>query len=95
MLVVNLWGGDRQFHETLHRIEAAFPGGTLCLPAEKPGNVIIFGFRSAPGKVAWVLLRQRAAALEAAYELPFKRFVEALNRMNLNDESSLFITDDL
>ena len=95
MLVVNLWGGDRQYHETLQRIEGAFPGGTLCLPAEKPGNVIVFGFRTAPGKMAWERLRQRAAVLEATYELPFKRFVEALDRMNLNDESSLFITDDL
>ena len=32
MLVVNLWGGDRQFHDTLKRIEDAFPAGTCaCL----------------------------------------------------------------
>ena len=29
MLVVNLWGGDRQFHDTLKRIEDAFPAGTV------------------------------------------------------------------
>ena len=50
LLVVNLWGGDRAFHDTLKRIEEAFPAGTLCLPAEKPGNVIVFGFRSTPGQ---------------------------------------------
>src|SRR5262249_22348014 len=45
VLVVNLWGNDRRFDEFLRRIESAFPGATLCLPAEKPGNVIVFGFQ--------------------------------------------------
>ena len=89
MLVVNLWGGDRQFHDTLKRIEAAFPEGTLCLPAEKPGNVIVFGFRSTPGKVEWPVLEQRALALEADYPLEFLRFVEGLRKMNRHDEKHL------
>ncbi len=89
MLVVNLWGGDREFHETLKRIETAFPAGTVCLPAEKPGNIIVFGFRTAPGNVAWEVLRQRAAMLEPLYGLGFPRFVEGLRRMNRHDEKSL------
>ena len=89
MLVVNLWGGDRQFHDTLKRIEEAFPEGTLCLPAEKPGNVIVFGFRSTPGKVQWQTLEQRALALEPAYPLSFLRFVEGLRKMNRHDEKHL------
>ena len=52
-LVVNLWGGDRQFNDVLQRIEAVFPDGTLCLPARKPGNVIAFAFRDAPGPLRW------------------------------------------
>jgi spermidine synthase len=91
MLVVNLWGGDREFHETLKRIETAFPAGTLCLPAEKPGNIIVFGFRRAPGKVAWSTLAERAAALEPRYQLDFPRFVEGLRRMNRHDENDLLI----
>ena len=91
MLVVNLWGGDRQFHDTLKRIETAFPEGTLCLPAEKPGNVEVFGFRSTPAKVEWLALAQRAAALEAGYGLPFTRFVEALRKMNRHDANYLLI----
>jgi spermidine synthase len=89
MLVVNLWGGDRQFHENLKRIEAAFPEGTLCLPAERPGNVIVFGFRSTPGKVEWSALEQRALALEPDYPLGFLRFVEGLRKMNRHDEKHL------
>jgi len=95
MLVVNLWGGDRAFHDTLKRIEAEFPNGSLCLPAEKPGNIIVLGFRGAAGPFAWNALRARAAALQARYDLPFTRFVEALGRMNRHDETSLFITGDL
>lgn len=91
MLVVNLWGGDREFNETLKRIETAFPAGTLCLPAEKPGNVIVFGFRGPAGQIAWETLAQRAMALEARYELGFMRFVEGLRRMNRHDEKYLQI----
>ena len=91
MLVVNLWGGDRAFNETLKRIEQAFPEGTLCLPAEKPGNVIVFGFRSTPGNREWTALEQRAMALEPAYGLGFLRFVEGLRKMNRHDEKHLLI----
>jgi len=91
MLVVNLWGGDREFNETLKRIERAFPGGTLCLPAERPGNVIVFGFRTAPGPRDWAALRQRALGLEKHYELPFTRFVESLRQMNRHDPKHLLI----
>lgn len=91
MLVVNLWGGDREFNETLQRIEQAFPAGTLCLPAEKPGNVIVFGFRSPPGKLEWMALEQRAQALETPYGLGFTRFVESLRQMNPHDEKYLLI----
>ncbi len=89
ILVVNLWGGDRQFHDTLRRIEAAFPEGTLCLPAEKPGNVIVFGFRDAPGRWDWKHLMQRALPLELQYGLGFCRFVESLRKMNPHDEKYL------
>jgi spermidine synthase len=89
MLVVNLWGGDREFNETLKRIEQAFPQGTLCLPAEKPGNVIVFGFRGPVGHLTWATLQARAAVLEARYELGFTRFVEGLRKMNRYDEKYL------
>lgn len=91
MLVVNLWGGDRAFNETLKRIEEAFPSGTLCLPAEKPGNVAVFGFRDSPGNLRWTELDQRAVALEARYGLAFTRFVEGLRKMNRHDEKHLLI----
>jgi len=91
ILVVNLWGGDKAFDENLKRIEAAFPSGTLCLPAEKPGNVIVFGFREPPGEQAWSDLDRRARGLEAACGLEFVRFVTGLRKMNRHDDRCLYV----
>ncbi len=90
VLVVNLWGGDRQFNEVLKRIEDAFPQGTLCLPARKPGNVIAFAFRDSPGLLRWDGLERRARALEARYGLEFPQFVAGLHAMNQSDAIGLF-----
>ena len=91
ILVVNLWGGDKQFDENLKRIEAAFPAGTVCLPAEKPGNIIVFAFHNPPGEQAWDDLECRARELEATCGLEFERFVKGLRKMNRHDERCLFV----
>lgn len=91
ILVVNLWGSDRNFDETLLRIETAFPAGTLCLPAEKPGNIVVLAFKDSPGIPRWDDLAQRAQALERLYGLEFPRFVQSLRKMNRHDERHLFI----
>lgn len=93
VLVVNLWGSDRRFDDYLQRIEAAFPAGTLCLPAEKPGNVIVFAFREAPGDPRWTELEGRARELEARYGLEFGKFVCGLRKMNRGDSERLFISE--
>lgn len=90
LLVVNLWGGDRQFNEVLKRIEDAFPAGTLCLPARKPGNVIAFGFRDPPGPLRWDELERRAAEFEARHGLEFSLFVAGLHTMNRSDADQLY-----
>ena len=91
VLVVNLWGSDRKFHETLARIEAVFPSGTLCLPAEKPGNIIVFAFRHCPQSWRWDALAARARELERQYGLEFPRFVASLRKMNRHDKDQLFV----
>ena len=91
VLVVNLWGSDRNFDATLLRIETAFPAGTLCLPAEKPGNIIVLAFKDSHGMARWDDLAQRAQALEQLYGLEFPRFVLSLRKMNRHDERHLFI----
>jgi spermidine synthase len=90
VMVVNLWGGNKQFYSLSKRIEDAFPAGTLCLPAERPGNVAVFGFERKPGPLAWKDLARRAAELEAQYGLEYGRFVESLRKMNPHDAESLY-----
>lgn len=95
VLIVNLWGSDRRFDDNLARIEAAFASGTLCLPAEKPGNVIVFGFRDPPAAIRWDELARGARELEARYGLEFGRFVGGLRRMNRCDAERLYISDPM
>jgi spermidine synthase len=90
LLVVNLWGGDREFDAVLGRIESVFAAATLCLPARRQGNVIAFGFRDPPGPLRWNELRERAAVLERAHGLEFPEFVAALHRMNRCDDEYLY-----
>lgn len=90
VLVVNLWGGDRQFNEVLKRIEGVFSDGALCLPARKPGNVIAFGFRDPPGPLVWADLERRAVELELRYGLEFPLFVDGLRSMNRSDAVHLY-----
>lgn len=91
MFVANLWGGDRQFATLLSRIEGAFPAGTLCLPAERPGNVIVFGFRDDPGAFEWKKLAARAERLEDDLGLEFPRFTTHLRKMNRHDANCLYV----
>ena len=90
VLVVNLWGSDRRFNDYLQRIDAAFPAGTLCLPAEKPGNIIVFAFRDLPGALHWSELLAKARTLEARYGIEFVKFVGGLRRMNQCDGQRLY-----
>jgi spermidine synthase len=90
IMSVNLWGGDKLFYTLLKRIADAFPGGTVCLPAERPGNVAVFGFERKPGPLAWADLASGARELEARYGLEFTKFVESLKKMNPHDADHLY-----
>ncbi|HEY7741910.1 MAG TPA: polyamine aminopropyltransferase [Burkholderiales bacterium] len=92
VLVVNLWGSDHRFDDTLGRIEGAFPSGTLCLPAEKPGNIIVFAFRDPPASLRWDELEGKTRDLEARYGLEFGRFVRGLRKMNRADAERLYVS---
>ena len=53
ILVVNLWGGDRNFTLCVDRISRAFDGFVACLPAGKPGNIVALAFKRSPGQPTW------------------------------------------
>lgn len=85
VFVMNLWSSDRAFDHNLKRIEHAFSNRCLCLPAERPGNVIVLAFAERPARVRWVELIERAEALQTRFGLEFPRFVHALKQMNRYD----------
>jgi len=91
VLVVNLWGSDTNYSNYFERITAVFGGQVLALPAEKRGNVIVFGFEKPLGMPRWSDLRERGKELEALYGLEFLEFIESFKRMNLYSEKRLLI----
>ena len=91
ILVVNLWGGDRNYNACVNRIATAFDGRVLCLPAGKPGNIAAFAFKRGQGDPGWEELGKRAKALTPHFGLTFGRFVEELKVLNPHDGERLKI----
>ena len=89
VLAMNLWSSDWAFDSNLQRIERAFHGRCICLPADRPGNVIVFAFVECPVRLRWHQLNEAAASLEAGFQLPFRQFVAALKTMNRHDSDGL------
>ena len=89
VFAMNLWSSDRAFDRNVQKIERAFAGRCLCLPAERPGNVAVFAFRATPARLRWSELRSHAANLQERFGLEFPRFVEGLRKMNDSDAHGL------
>jgi len=91
-LVINFMNDDPKFDEYLQRLERAFGGAVLALPALYDPNILVFAFRGAPASIAWSTLRARAERLEERYGLPFTRYVPRLRSMNRSTKDELLIT---
>lgn len=91
VLVANLMSDDPRLDRYLARLERAFGGAVLCLPALSDPNLIAFALKGAPSRLAWATLRARAERLEARLGLPFGRYVGALKRMNRYAAGDLII----
>jgi len=91
VLVMNLMSDDPQLDRVLQRMESAFGGAVVCLPALNDPNVIAFALKGAPRRIGWQLLRARAEQLQARYGLPFARYVNQLRRMNACDATDLTV----
>lgn len=89
ILVVNLWGGDRNFTTCVERISRAFNGLVACLPAGKPGNIVVLAFKRSPGRPRWDDLHRHAQVLETAHGLEFPDFVRQLRQMNPSNPQRL------
>ncbi len=93
-LVMNFMDDDPTLDRSLERLERAFGGAVLCLPALRDPNVIALALRGAPAAMKWAELRARAGALEPRYGLPFARYVERLRRMNRWTAEELLVTGE-
>lgn len=91
-LVVNFMNDDRNFDRYLARLENAFGGAVLALPALYDPNIIAFAFKGLPQLFLWEDLRARAEALESRYGLPFPRYVSRLRAMNRCTPDALLLT---
>ncbi|MDH4094240.1 MAG: fused MFS/spermidine synthase [Betaproteobacteria bacterium] len=91
VLVLNLMNDDPRLDERLQRVERAFGGAALALPALYDPNVLVFALKGAPARLAWDELARRAHALERRFGLPFPRYVPRLKRMNRFDAEALII----
>jgi spermidine synthase len=93
IFVINLWGSDKNFDIYLRRIEQSFDDKVLMLPTGKPGNIVVFGFKSDP-KIKITQLRERAKDLEYQFEKPhgieFLSFVEKLCDHNSHNNQQFF-----
>jgi spermidine synthase len=91
-MVVNFMDDDRNFDRTLERLERAFGGAVLAMPALADPNIIAFAFKGLPPSVEWDALRRRADELESRLGLPFKRYVSRLRSMNRSTARELIIS---
>jgi spermidine synthase len=93
-MALNFMSDDPRLDRYLRRLERAFGGAVLCLPALADPNLIVFALKGAPRRIAWRALRERAERLESRFALPFRRYVAALGRMNPVTGDDLIITPD-
>jgi spermidine synthase len=91
MLIVNLWGSDKNFDVYLQRIEQSFDGRVLMLPTGRPGNILLFAFKRQAGDLRWKTLRERAKNLQEEFGIEFIEFVERLRDNNLNTSNRLIV----
>ena len=91
-LVVNFMNDDPKLDLTLQRLERAFGGAVLALPALYDPNILVFALKGAPPGIEWSELRRRAESLEARLGLPFTRYVARLRAMNRSTASELIIS---
>ena len=91
-MVVNFMNDDPRFDLTLQRLERAFGGAVIVLPALYDPNVLVFALKGIAPRIAWDALRSRAEQLESRLGLPFTRYLSRLRAMNRWTAAELIIS---
>jgi len=91
-LVVNFMNDDPKFDQTLQRLERAFGGAVVVMPALYDPNILVFALKGVPRSIEWARLRGHAEQLESRLGLPFSRYVSRLRAMNQSTATELIIS---
>ena len=91
-LVVNFMNDDPKFDATLQRLERAFGGAVIVLPALYDPNILVFALKGVERGIEWTRLRERAEQLESKLGLPFTRYLSRLRAMNRWTATQLIIS---
>ena len=79
------------FDQYLQRLERAFGGAVLAMPALYDPNVIVFALKGLPRELPWRTLYEDAARLEARLGIPFTRYLPRLRGMNRCTRDTLLL----
>jgi spermidine synthase len=91
-MVVNFMNDDPKFDLTLQRLERAFGGAVIVMPALYDPNILVFALKGIAPRIAWDALRSRAEQLESRLGLPFTRYLARLRAMNRWNAAELIIS---
>jgi spermidine synthase len=89
-LVANVFGRVRGHGRTMGHLRDVFGAGLVTLPSPDSKNVLVTAFADPPDLVSAAQLRERATALKERYDLPFGKWVHALQRANRPETQALF-----
>ncbi len=76
--VINLFGEHHTFEPNIRRIEKAFDGRVLVLPAIPEGNRVVFAFSGPQLRVGWEQLTQRGLVLRQKFGLEADQWVRQI-----------------
>jgi spermidine synthase len=91
-MVVNFMNDDPKFDLTLQRLERAFGGAVIVMPALYDPNILVFALKGIAPRIAWDALKSRAEQLESKLGLPFTRYLSRLRAMNRWSAAELIIS---
>jgi spermidine synthase len=93
LLAINLWGSDKNFDVYMQRMEKSFDQRVLMMPTGKPGNIIVFGFKSELPIPSLKILRERAQVAMAEHPIDFLDLMDRLQMNNPNNGHVFTVAD--
>jgi spermidine synthase len=93
VMVVNFMNDDPKLDQTLERLERAFGGAVVAMPALYDPNILVFAVKGGPATVSWRVLRERAEALEARLGLPFTRYIPRMKAMSNTNHDGIVLRE--